>query len=353
MDIIKAGVLIAVSNCLAAVAILLIQRAGIFAYPRMLFWAAFNGLACGMLVLGFLPLLEQVMNAATTFRLRELSDLNSPPLKALNTAASGTFRHSIMVANLAEAACQDIGANPLLARVGAYYHDIGKMNQSEYFVENQDGVNLHDELDPRESAFIIRNHIKFGLEKAQQLSLPKQVQEIIIEHHGNSLITWFYDKALKQAAADNGKPPVNIEEFLYPGSPPRSRESAVVMLADVTEAAVRTLKKPTVQTMEKFIKELIANKVEHGQLSASELTFRDLETIKNAFVGVLAAQYHARIEYPKMSKDLAAAAQTVAAQSLSASQPLIGTYADTANADKAGTLRQETESRKFPSGGGQ
>ncbi|MDR1654451.1 MAG: HDIG domain-containing protein [Treponema sp.] len=301
MDIIKAGLFIAAANCVAAVAILLTRGAGFAGSPPIFFWAAFNGLGSGMLVMGFLPVLEQAMNAATTFRLRELSDLNSPALKKLFAAAPGTYSHSIMVANLAEAACRDIGANALLARVGAYYHDLGKMEQSEYFVENQRDYNLHDDLDPRLSATIIRSHVRIGLEKARQLGLPRQVQDIIVEHHGNSLISWFYDKALKQEKAGSGKrSPVSMEDFSYPGTPPRSRESAVVMLADVTEAAVRTLKKPTVSSMEKYIRELFNNKVEHGQLSLAELTFKDLETIKNAFVRVLAGHYHSRIEYPKL-----------------------------------------------------
>ncbi|MDR1176207.1 MAG: HDIG domain-containing protein [Treponema sp.] len=301
MDIIKAGLFIAAANCVAALAILLTRGTGFAGSPPMLFWAAFNGLASGMLVMGFLPVLEQAMNAATTFRLRELSDLNSPALKKLFAAAPGTYSHSIMVANLAEAACHDIGANALLAQVGAYYHDLGKMEQSEYFVENQRDYNPHDDLAPRLSATIIRSHVRIGLEKARQLGLPRQVQDIIVEHHGNSLISWFYDKALKQEKPDSRKKSsVSAEDFSYPGTPPRSRESAVVMLADVTEAAVRTLKKPTVSSMEKYIRELFNNKVEHGQLSQAELTFKDLETIKNAFVRVLAGHYHSRIEYPKL-----------------------------------------------------
>lgn len=297
MDLVKAGLLIAGANCVALIAILLIRCAGPASYPRMLFWAAFNGIASGMLVLGFLPPLEHALNAATTFRLIELSDLNSPILRRLFTAASGTYSHSIMVANLAESACQDIGANPLLARVGAYYHDIGKLEQPGYFVENQTVYNKHDDMAPRLSATVIRSHVKLGVEKARSLGLPQQVIDIIAEHHGNSVITWFYSKALKQEGA------VNIEDFTYPGTPPRSRESAVVMLADVTEAAVRTLNKPTASKMEKFIQGLIDAKVEHGQLAESELTFRDLETIRKAFVRVLVGYYHSRIEYPKLAKD--------------------------------------------------
>jgi putative nucleotidyltransferase with HDIG domain len=293
MDLVKAGLIIGAANCVAVIAILLGQRAGPGVYSAMIFWAAFNGIASGMMVLGILPPLEHALNAATTFRLIELSDLNSPILRRLFTAAPGTYSHSIMVANLAEAACQDIGANALLARVGAYYHDLGKMEQPDYFVENQTSSNKHDRMAPRLSATVIRSHVKLGMEKGRALGLPQELLDIIGEHHGNSVITWFYNKALKKEGQ------VNVEDFSYPGAPPRSRESAVVMLADVTEAAVRTLKKPTGARMEKYIQGLFDAKVEHGQLARSDLTFRDLEIIKKAFLRVLMGHYHSRIEYPK------------------------------------------------------
>jgi putative nucleotidyltransferase with HDIG domain len=294
MDLVRAGLIIAAAHAVATIAILLIQRAALSWYPIVLFWAAFNGIASGMLVQGLLPPLEHALDAVTTFRLIELADLNSPTLKKLFTIAPGTYTHSLTVANLAESACREIGANPLLAKVGAYYHDIGKMEQPEYFVENQTTHNKHNELPPRLSATVIRSHVKLGVEKAHALGLPRAVIDIIAEHHGNSVITWFYNEALKQ------DPQVNPGDFSYPGSPPRSRESAVVMLADVSEAACRSLEKPTAAKIEKFIQELITGKVEHGQLAESELTFRDLEIIKKAFVRSLTAHYHSRIEYPKL-----------------------------------------------------
>jgi putative nucleotidyltransferase with HDIG domain len=297
MDLIRAGLLIAAANIAALIVILLMRHAGAGVYPALLFWAALNGIISGMLLLGFLPPLEHALNAVTPFRLIELSDLNAPILRKLFTAAPGTYTHSIMVANLAEQACQDIRANALLARVGAYYHDIGKMENPGYFVENQDGRNLHDGIAPRLSATVIRSHVKLGIEKARSLGLPQAVIDIIAEHHGNSLITWFFNKASQQEEQ------VSSDDFAYPGTPPRSRESAVVMLADVTEAAVRTLSKPTAAKLEKFIQQLFDAKVEHGQLAQSDLSFRDLETIKNAFVKVLASYYHSRIEYPGQKRD--------------------------------------------------
>jgi putative nucleotidyltransferase with HDIG domain len=306
IDLIKAGFILAALHVFTALGLLLIQRGSLADYPPALFLAAVNGIASGMLVLGFLPVLEHVLNAPTTFRLIELSDLNSPILKRLFVAAPGTYSHSVMVANIAEAACQEIGANALLARVGAYYHDIGKIDQPDYFVENQTAYNKHDDIPPRLSATVIRSHVKLGVEKARLLGLPREVSDIIAEHHGNSVISWFYHEALKRESSDlNNKSTVNMEDFTYPGNPPRSRESAVVMLADVTEAAVRTLKKPTVARLEKFIHELFLSKFDAGQLWDSDLTFRELQTIENTFVRVLAGHYHSRIEYPKQLKEAA------------------------------------------------
>jgi len=297
MSLIKAGMVIAAVNSAAVIIILLLKQAGLYDYPAMIFGAVLNGIVSGMLTLGFLPPLEHALNAVTPFRLMELSDLNAPILKKLFTAAPGTYSHSLMVANLAEQACQDIGANAMLARVGAYYHDIGKMENPQYFIENQTEHNKHDEIAPRLSATVIRSHVKLGVEKAISLGLPKDVISIIAEHHGNSVISWFYNKAAEQEVD------VSSEDFCYPGPPPRTRESAVVMLADITEAAVRTLDKPSAARIDKFVQQLFGTKIEHGQLANSDLSFRELETIKKAFVKVLAGYYHSRIEYPKQKEE--------------------------------------------------
>jgi len=297
MSLIKAGLLIAAANSSAIVVILLLRQASIYGYPAMIFGAVLNGVVSGMLTLGFLPPLEHALNAVTPFRLRELSDLNAPILRKLFTAAPGTYSHSLMVANLSEQACQDIGANALLARVGAYYHDIGKIDNPSYFIENQTAGNKHDEIAPRLSATVIRSHVKLGVEKALSLGLPADVINIIAEHHGNSVISWFYNKAAEQEVD------VSSEDFTYPGPRPRTRESAVVMLADITEAAVRTLEKPSAARIDKFVQQLFDSKIEHGQLANSDLSFRELETIKKAFVMVLAGYYHSRIEYPKQKEE--------------------------------------------------
>lgn len=256
------------------------------------FGVVINGFLSGILTLGFLTPLEFMLNTASVFRLMDLSDLNNPLMQKMLVTASGTYNHSLMVAQLAESACREIGANPLVARVGAYYHDIGKIDQSEYFVENQKGQNKHDEINPSLSASIIKSHVKKGVERAHQMHLPQVIINIIAEHHGNSLISYFYNEAKEK------DPTVTPEDFSYPGNPPSTRESAVVMLADTVEAACRTLENPSVARLEKFITTLCNAKVEHKQLDNCDLTFKDISTIKAAFVQILAGYYHSRIEYP-------------------------------------------------------
>ncbi|MBQ0052249.1 MAG: HDIG domain-containing protein [Treponema sp.] len=253
---------------------------------------AFNGFLAGILVLGFLTPLESIMNTASVFRLMDLSDQNAPVMRKLLLTASGTYQHSMMVAQLAENACKEIGANALLARVGAYYHDIGKMENPEYFTENNiETENKHTDLSPSLSVSVIKSHIKLGIEKAHQLHLPTQIVDIIAEHHGNSVIAYFYNKA--KELDENVSP----ADYSYSGNPPASKESAVVMLADVVEAACKSLEKPTAQRLEKFIQQLINAKIESNQLDNSALTFGELTKIKDTFVQILAAYYHGRIKY--------------------------------------------------------
>lgn len=292
IDLVKSASILAVVNPFYIFVLQIIYPSSSLETWSPLIGSAINGFMSGILVLGFLPILEAAMNTSTSFRLMEFSDLNSPIMKKMLLTASGTYNHSIMVATLAESACREIGADSLIARVGAYYHDIGKMDQSEYFVENQSNYNKHIDLNPRLSATVLRSHVKQGVEKARQLRLPREVIDIISEHHGNSLISFFYNEAKKSNEE------VDPEDFTYPGSPPRTRESAVVMLADVVEAACRTLEKPSVPRLEKFIGELINNKISTHQLENSDLTFREIGIITRTFVTILAGYYHSRIEYP-------------------------------------------------------
>ena len=292
IDMVVASLLLALVDIVCMIVLIVIDNESFQAMPASLAGAAFNGFISGILALGFLTPLELLLNTASVFRLMDLSDLNNPTMRRLMLTASGTYTHSLMVAQLAESACREIGANSLVARVGAYYHDIGKMDQSEYFVENQTGTNKHDDINPSLSVAVIKSHVKRGVEKAHQMHLPKQIIDIIAEHHGNSVISYFYNLAKEK------DPNVSPEEFRYTGIPPTSRESAVVMLADTVEAACRTLENPSASRLDKFIQTLFNAKVEHGQLDNCDLTFRDMAKIKAAFVQLLAGYYHNRIEYP-------------------------------------------------------
>lgn len=301
IDMVFASAILAILNIVFLFALSIIVNDDSEFGPFVLFGVALNAFISGIFALGFLTPLESLVNTASVFRLMDLSDLNTPIMKRMQVIASGTYSHSLMVANLAETACNEIGANALLARVGAYYHDIGKLEQPEYFIENQTGENKHDDINPSLSVSVIKSHVKKGIEKAKQLRLPQEVEDIIAEHHGNSVIKYFYYKAKQQ---DEGE---TAEEYTYSytGDSPSSKESAVVLLADTVEAACRTLKKPSVTRLETRIRELIMEKVESHLLDKSQLRFCDLDIIKDSFVKVLAGYYHSRIEYPnqKSSED--------------------------------------------------
>jgi cyclic-di-AMP phosphodiesterase PgpH len=292
IDMVIASLMLALLDIVLMILFTVIFNESFGNIPKILGGVAFNGFISGILALGFLTPLELMLNTASVFRLMDLSDLNNPLMRKMMITASGTYSHSLMVAQLAESACREISANSLVARVGAYYHDIGKMDQSEYFVENQTGENKHNEINPSLSVAVIKSHVKRGVEKGYQLHLPQQIIDIIAEHHGNSVIAYFYNEAKEK------DPNVNPEDFAYNGTPPSTRESAVVMLADTVEAACRTLDNPSVPRLDKFIQGLFNAKVEHKQLDNCDLTFRDMSKIKEAFVQLLAGYYHNRIEYP-------------------------------------------------------
>jgi len=298
IDLVRAGVYLSALNIVLLVFSALLHSIGRSWLLPVLGWSLLNGFVSSMVSLGFLPILEHGLNTANRFRLIELSDLNAPILKRMLSLAPGTYNHSISVANLAESACSAIGANALLARVGAYYHDIGKIEQAEYFIENQTSYNKHDELKPSLSAAVIKSHLKMGIEKARELSFPQEVQEIISQHHGRGVIKYFYQRALEKDEKTN----VTSDDYSYQGFRPSSKEAAVVMLADTVEAATHTLKKPTIAKLEKFVWDNIMEKFTSQELGDSQLTFRDLETIKKSFVQVLAGYYHSRIEYPKVKE---------------------------------------------------
>lgn len=299
IDIIRAGLIQGVAQAVIFVMIQFIVGSDGY----VLIWETIvifvNGFVCGILALGLLPVLEHWMKSSTRFRLFELSDSNAPVLKNMLAKAPGTYIHSMNVANLAEMACQEIGANSLLARVGGLYHDIGKVDQSEYFIENQTDVNKHDDMKPSLSAAVLKAHVKIGIEKGHDLNLPKEVIDIIAEHHATSTMKYFYDRAKNE----KGNTKINKEDFSYSGPNPQTREAAVVMLADTIEAATRTLKKPSLAKLEKYVWELIMDKFINGELNACSLTFKDMEFVKTSFVHVLAGHFHTRIEYPDEQKN--------------------------------------------------
>ena len=252
-----------------------------------------------ILLTALMPLAENLFNLPTVFRLYELAYGESPLLTRLSQAAPGTYSHSMAVADLSEVGAKAIGANPLLARVGALYHDIGKIEHPEYFVENQSGVNKHDEISPSLSVAVIKSHVKVGADKGREIGLPLEVIKIIGSHHGNDVIAYFYNEAMKLQAASNSDrgETVKASDFSYNADIPDFRECGIVMLADSIEAASRTVT-PNASKYAKLIDSIFMGKIERGQLDNSNLTMNDIKTLADTFVKTLVARNHSRIEYP-------------------------------------------------------
>jgi putative nucleotidyltransferase with HDIG domain len=252
-----------------------------------------SGIFSGMLTIALLPYFEKTFNILTTFKLLELGDLSHPLLKELSVNTPGTFHHSMMVATLSENAAESIGANAVFARVAAYYHDIGKMKRPNFYVENQrGGENPHNKLTPSMSNLIITAHTKDGVEMAKEQGIPKEIRDIMIEHQGTTLLAYFYNKAKQQ------DPNIQESDFRYSGPKPRTKESAIIMLADSIEAAVRSLDHKTPITIEKMIRKIINGKIEDNQLSEADLTFKEIEIIIHNFTKVLMGIHHIRLKYP-------------------------------------------------------
>jgi putative nucleotidyltransferase with HDIG domain len=258
-----------------------------------------NAVLAMSLTLGGFFLFSNVLHITTSLQLLELGRPTHPLLSELLLKAPGTYHHSLMVGNMAEQAAQAVGANPLLARVGAYYHDIGKMLRPYFFAENQtDGENPHDRLDPETSAQIITSHVKDGMQLAKKYGLPKEIQDFIPQHHGTAVSSYFYHQACAQG---EGSEQADEKRFRYPGPRPHSREAAILMLADETEAASRANRPRSVEEIEKLIDALIRSRVDDGQLDDSDLTLRDLQKVRDTFSSVLQGIYHPRIKYPEDS----------------------------------------------------
>lgn len=262
-------------------------------------FAASNALISPILTYGMIIFFEKIFRITTDLTLLELSDFNSPALKELAKSAPGTFTHSITIGSLVESSAEVIGANPILARVGAYYHDLGKTLEPGSFVENQiDNNNVHEELDPLKSAEIILNHVEKGIGLAKEYGLPQEVIDFIPMHHGTTVVYYFYNKAKEI----HGKENVDINDFRYPGPKPNTKETTLVMLADACESTVRSMEEPDPQKVENVINKLFALRIEDGQLDEAPITLGDLEKIKESFLNVLLGQHHRRIRYPKQDE---------------------------------------------------
>ncbi len=300
-DIIRSGLYVSLSN--AVMIGIFYMFNGNELSKAMLFNVGFGisgGVLSFIIVSGLLPVFEYVFNITTDIKLLELGNLSNPLLKDLAIKAPGTYHHSIVVSSLAEAAASQIGANSLIAKVGAYYHDIGKIRKPMYFIENQtDGINPHDRLKPSISALIIKNHVKYGLEIARKHRLGTYIMDIIAQHHGTSLIRYFYNKA-KEEGLDPKE-----EDYRYPGPKPQTKEAGIVMIADEVEAASKMLGNPTIAHLREFVRGITNKIFLDGQLDECELTLKDLNIIVDSFVNVLVGIFHHRIEYPEDDKGAA------------------------------------------------
>jgi len=253
-----------------------------------------------ILVMFLMPIFESLFDLTTDFTLMELSDLNRPLLRRMIIEAPGTYHHSIMVGNMVEAVADDVGANGLLARVAAYYHDIGKLTKPEYFYENKgETVSKHEKLTPSMSALVLASHVKAGVELAKKEKLPKVIVDAIREHHGTSVISFFYNKALEYDSHDA----VNIDDFRYQGPKPQSKETAMIMLADASEAAVRSLEEPTAPRIKSLVNKIFEDKMQSGELDDSGLTLNELSLIRERFIQLLTGIFHKRVAYPGQKKE--------------------------------------------------
>ncbi|WP_075982343.1 HD family phosphohydrolase [Bacillus massilinigeriensis] len=297
--ILGAGMFAAVINLIVIFSLIFIKN-GQFGLSDFIFYfiaALISGAISGVLSIGLLPFFESSFGILSAMRLIELSNPNHPLLRKILMEAPGTYHHSVMVANLAESACEAIGANGLLARVGCYYHDIGKTKRPQLFIENQMNIeNPHDRLPPQTSKNIIISHTKDGAEMLRKYKMPKEIIDVAEQHHGTTLIKYFYYKA-KESGMD-----VKEEDYRYPGPKPQSKENAIIGIADSLEAAVRSMRQPNPEQIEGLVKSIIADRLNDGQLNECNLTLRELEIVANTLCETLKGIFHSRIEYPEMTK---------------------------------------------------
>jgi len=297
-QIIRAGFIVGLiqAACLLFIGLFRRQLAADYLYFLI------NGFTCGIIVTGVLPVFEYLFGIVTNISLLELSDFNHPIMRSMILRAPGTYHHSLVVGNLSEAAAEAIGANALLARIGAYYHDIGKIQKAEYFSENQIPLgSKHDELVPSMSKLVITSHVKDGEDLAKKYRLNHRIVDFITEHHGTSSVYYFYRRALENAEGE--EPQIQEDGFRYTGPKPQSKETAIVLLADSVEAASRALREPMPTRIEELVHKIINNKFIDRQLDECDLTLRDLEKIAEVFGRILSGIYHTRITYPEKESE--------------------------------------------------
>jgi hypothetical protein len=316
--LVRAGLLAGATAAIAGAAIGLLNGFSFGLVGQQTIVALIVGLLTGILAVGLLPVLELVFKVSTEITLLELTDFNHPLLRQMQMEAPGTYHHSLMVANLSENAAAEIGASPLLCRACCLFHDIGKLVKPEYFTENQrDGVNPHDEKNPSMSALVIKAHVKEGVEMARKNKLPRLIMDVIRQHHGTTLIQYFFHQAKEKEKQNGTRTPFsennggkskkkdkdehNVDEstYRYDGPKPEFKESAIIFFADSVEAASRTLKKVTQPNVEELIDRIFKDRIEDGQLDNCPLTFHELDLIRKSFIYTVLNMLHARVEYPK------------------------------------------------------
>ena len=295
-DFLRGGFTLGLINSVIVISVGLMHELSFAMILNNIGLAFVSGIINAIVVFGVFPIYENLFGVTTKFKLLELSDLNAPIFREMLIKAPGTYNHSIMVATLAESACKEIGANALLARVGGYYHDIGKIQDANFYIENKVTDPRAKKLSALEYCKLIISHVEKGVELARKNNLPEMVIDFIREHHGQTVMTYFYHQALEESGASGDI--IQKSDFQYPGPKPHTRETAVVMLADAIEAATRSIQEPTIEKLESLIKRIINNRLNEGDLERADITMSDLNRIQHSILQVLQGIFHSRIEYP-------------------------------------------------------
>ena len=300
-SLIKTGFLIGLANFIIIYSMGMFMQIDGYQLLSQSVTGAIGGLASAIITTGLLPYLEYAFNITTPIKLLELGQSNQPLMQRLLLEAPGTYHHSVLIGNLAEAAADKIGADPVVVRVGAYYHDIGKIKRPYFFVENQfGGDNPHSKLSPTLSTLIITSHVKDGLDLCREYQLPKVISDIVAQHHGTLLASFFFKKA---SETEHGECVVEAD-FRYEGPKPQTKEAALIMIADACEAAVRSIGKPNMSRIEAMVRKVIRERLNDGQFDECNLTLKNLTVIGDVYIRILSGMFHSRIEYPESLKEI-------------------------------------------------